>query len=139
MTEHRTVRARLAPLPGGALSGMGEEFGSLIYLWFDLDGPHFGPLPATAPGATHLWGWDTRTALLARLERSIVVAGAALHSVGPTEPGVWVLVRPLVTWTPKQHPIGEFPQALTGTRLVTLELDGPLELLADHRWATTTP
>ncbi|MGI8815032.1 MAG: hypothetical protein ACR2G2_07030 [Pseudonocardia sp.] len=103
----------------------------MTFTWADLDGLHCGRAPSTAPGATHLWGWDGDEALLARLERSEIVGGTVLRRGS----GCALTARPLLPWrSDKDRRVRGLPPGLDGQDLVTLEAPGPLELLADRRW-----
>lgn len=130
MSSSTEVAVTLRPLAPGPLGDLAATSGELRFVWCDLDGLHYGRAPDAAPGATHLWGWSAGAALLARLDRSRVVAGVLLRREAG---GVPVTVRRLVAWRrPADQHVTELPTELAGLSLVTLEVPGPLELLAEH-------
>lgn len=137
MSSSTVATAQMSPLPPGRLTDLAAAHRKMVFVWCDLDGLHYGRTPDRAPGATHIWGWTQGTALLARLEQSAVVAGTLLRR-STTGDVVRVTVRPLVKWRQDtddpMHHIGELPGELHALRLVTLEVPGPLELLADTSW-----
>jgi hypothetical protein len=130
------VRAEITAVPAGSLAELAAIHPEMRFVWFDLDGLRYGQAPDYVPGATHVWGWASDTALLARLERSRVVAGALLRraDTGPT-----VTVRPLMMWRQQELHVSRLPDELAALSLVTLEAPGPLELIADGSWADGLP
>lgn len=131
MSTSWSVTVQRTSLAPGPVSRLGGDYPKMTFTWADLDGLHCGRVPDATPGATHLWGWDEDAALLARLERSEIVAGTVLRR-GPG--GLVVTARPLLPWRTNDPRVRGLPPGLAGDDLVTLEVPGPLELLADRRW-----
>lgn len=131
MSTSWVIAAERTSLACGPVGQLGLDFQTMTFTWADLDGLPCARAPDAAPGATHLWGWDGASALLARLECSHIVAGTVLRR-GAT--GVPVTVRPLLPWRLGDPTVRGLPSGLVRDDLVTLEALGPLELLADRRW-----
>jgi len=130
------VRVEITAVPAGPLAELAVIHPEMRFVWCDLDGLHYGRAPDQAPGATHVWGWASDTALLLRLEASRIVAGALLRRA---DAGPAVTVRPLVTWRHQDLRVCQLPDELAALSLVTLEASGPLELIADSSWGNSRP
>ena len=139
MPAEVVITAQIEQLPTRPLADLAQAFPTLRYVWFDLDGPHYGHAPTQAPSATHLWGWDERHALLARLDTSTVIAAVLLRKAPAHAQGVPLVVRPLMPWAPNERRVAHIPEELAAASLITLEAPGPVEFLADDRWTTPLP